>query len=443
LRIEDTDQERLVPGGKEMILKELRWFGIVPDEKPLVQSERLELYKRFARDLVKRGHAYYCFCSEARLEELRKNQETSKKPPRYDRYCLGLSQKEIEEKLRGGQSYVIRQKMPDKGKLKFIDLVRGELEFDLSLIDDSVLLKSDGFPTYHLASVVDDHSMEITHVIRTEEWLSSTPKHILLHRSFGWQPPEYAHPPLVLNPDRTKMSKRLGNVSVASFRAAGYLPEALINFLVLLGWNPKTEQEFFTLKELIEIFDISGINKAGAVFDREKLDYFNNHYIRKYKPEELFEKIIGNSDDENFGRFKADKNFAVRVLRIIQPRLKTISFNEVWQNSFYFYDLPEYEAGILIFKKSDKERTLKGLRYLKTFIQNSDDKDWASPESLNGLLQKAVKDVGLDNGDIFWPARAALSGLEKSSSPGELFWVLRKEESLSRIKSALNKLTLI
>jgi nondiscriminating glutamyl-tRNA synthetase len=276
LRIEDTDQERFVEGAMESLLRTLNWAGIKPDEGvefdsnnkivqvgdkgPYIQSERLDIYKKYVEELINNGHAYYCFCSKERLDEVRKVQELNKQPTGYDGHCRNLSLTEAKKRIEAGESAVVRMKMPHEGITKFTDLIRGVVEFQNSLIDDQVLLKSDGFPTYHLAVVVDDHLMEISHVIRGEEWLSSTPKHLVLYEMFGWQPPKFAHLPLLLNPDRSKLSKRQGDVSVEDYKNKGYLPEAMINFIAFLGWNPGGEKEIYSLDELIKEFSLDKVN---------------------------------------------------------------------------------------------------------------------------------------------------------------------------------------
>src|SRR3989344_101310 len=249
LRIEDTDQERKVKGAVENLQEMLKIFRLNWDnEKPMIQSERISVYQKYAEDLIKKDKAYYCFCSKERLDNLRKAQQQKGLPPMYDGHCRDISLQEISDK-KLKEAYVIRFKMPRTGQTEFSDIIRGKVKFDNRLLDDPIILKSDGFPTYHLANVVDDHEMKVTHVIRGEEWLPSTPKHILLYRAFGWQQPQFAHLPLLLNPDKSKLSKRQGNVAVEDYLKKGYLPESLLNFVLLLGWNPKTEQEIFTIEE--------------------------------------------------------------------------------------------------------------------------------------------------------------------------------------------------
>lgn len=302
LRIEDTDRERYVPEGTLNILKSLYWAGIVPDEGikldaesdpdeptiiqegnsgPYIQSERLEIYQQYANQLIREGNAYYCFCTPERLEELRERQQANQQPTMYDRRCLDIDPAKAKKRANKGEPHVIRLKMPREGETVFSDLIHSKVSFKNELIDDQVLIKSDGFPTYHLAVVVDDHLMEVTHVIRGEEWVSSTPKHIQLYKYFGWEMPQFAHLPLILNPDKSKLSKRQGDVAVEDYRAKGYLPEALINFIALLGWNPGDERELFTLDELVKEFSLDKVSKAGAVFNLEKLNWYNKEYIKR------------------------------------------------------------------------------------------------------------------------------------------------------------------
>ncbi|MFI5205418.1 MAG: glutamate--tRNA ligase, partial [Candidatus Paceibacterales bacterium] len=311
LRVEDTDQNREVEGALENLLRVMKTMGVEFDEGfyladdgkisdrgdfgPYLQSKRLGLYQKYAKQLVDEKKAYYCFCTEQRLEELRKEQTALKKPPMYDRHCYKLSADEVKKQLAdfeaAGKHPVIRFFIPE-GQAVVHDLIYGDITYQNAILDDQVILKSDGFPTYHLAVVVDDHLMEISHVIRGEEWIPSTPKHVLLYQALGWEPAQFAHLPLILNPDKSKLSKRQGDVSVEDFLTKGYLPAALINFAAFLGWNPKTEQEIFSLADLIAQFDLAKINKSGAVFDQNKLDWINGQYIRQISDDELVKMLI-------------------------------------------------------------------------------------------------------------------------------------------------------
>jgi glutamyl-tRNA synthetase len=444
LRIEDTDQKRFVPGAQERLMESLKWLGINFDEGPMIsqkstsprvdqygpyiQSQRMEIYQKYAKELIENGAAYYCFCSPERLDKMR---EAQAKNNMYDRTCLQLTKEQIKEKLAQKKPYVIRLKVPSSGKIVFNDLIRGKIEINCLTIDDQILMKSDGLPTYHLANVVDDHLMKISHVLHAEEWLPSTPKHILLYRAFGWSPPLFGHIPLVLAPDKSKLSKRHGAVSVEEFRKLGYLPEALVNYIALLGWNPKDNREFFTIAELIKEFDIAKINKAGAIFDIEKLNHFNAHYINKLTNDNLIDLINQISDI----KYQNDKlNIKIdKIITIIKSRMvKLTDFNELAKP---FLQELKYKPELLIFKKSTKEATLKGLQ-LTTYNLQLTTK-WDKIENLNKILLDIVKSGQLSNGDVFWPVRVALSGLEKSPSPTEMLWVLGKEESLARINKAI------
>lgn len=436
LRIEDTDQARQVEGSVEMILNSLKWLGIRADnlDNIVYQSKRLDIYKEVVLKLLKESKAYICACSKERLETLRHEQEVKKMPTGYDGHCrdskiqiTDISQ--LEEYLSKGA--VVRMKMPASGKIKFTDMIRGDIEFDLSLIDDQVLLKSDGFPTYHLAHIVDDAEMEISHVIRGEEWLSSTPKHLVLWEMLGKKAPEYAHLPLIFGPDKKKLSKRHGAMSVIEYKKAGYLPEALVNFLSFLGWNPKDEREIFSMEELEKEFKIENVNKAPAVFDIDKLNSINEHYLR--------DRIM---------------NHESRIMDLIADfGLKDITKGEIEllgrggystliEMAEAITDLrkkPEYDGKVLVFKKSTKEDTLKGLDLTVDNLQLVTDEDWNNQE-LQMQLGLIVERNNLTNGDLFWPVRVALSGKEKSPSPVELLVALGKEESLKRIEKAIKKL---
>ena len=314
LRVEDTDRERFVEGATEKVLETLKWVGLQWGNKdPIIQSQRVEIYKKHAQQLVDSGKAYYCFCTPERLTEMREERQAKKLPPRYDGQCRNLSAEEVEDKLKADEKYVIRLKVPENEEIEFNDTVYGKIKYNSSDIDDQVLIKSDGFPTYHLAVVVDDHEMEITHVMRGEDWLPSTPKHVLLYKAFGWEMSEFIHLPNILGENKKKLSKRTGDVSVESFKEQGYLPEALINYLALLGWNPGTEQELFSLEELIESFDIKKVHKAGAIFDIKKLDNINGQYIRKLDIKKLVELCLPYLKD-----VKADKEYIEKVILVEQ-----------------------------------------------------------------------------------------------------------------------------
>ncbi|MBX4187592.1 MAG: glutamate--tRNA ligase [Candidatus Doudnabacteria bacterium] len=457
LRIEDTDQSRLVEGALENIVQTLTEFGLAPDEGfvwkegkvvevgtygPYLQSKRLDLYKKYALELVEKKVGYYCFCTPERLEEVRKSREAQKLPPKYDKHCLKLNEDEIKGKIDSGEKHVIRLNVPADRTLKFMDLVHGEVSFSTNDIDDQVLLKSDGFPTYHLAVVVDDHLMDITLVIRGDEWISSTPKHLLIYEALGWDLPQFAHLPLLLSKTKKKLSKRDGDVAVKDFEAQGYLPEALINFVAFLGWNPKTEQEIFTLDELIKEFAVEKINKAGAVFDLEKLDWINGQYIRQLPLDELQKRIElyliqARLPVENYPR-----EFVIEILKIERERLKKLS--EIGERVRYFFEDPLYDHELLVWKKSNREETKKNLQAVYSFLQNLPE-DKFKKDFLETEIKKFIEEKKFTTGEILWPLRAALSGLSASPSPFEIMGVFGvlpngKEVILRRISLAIEKL---
>jgi len=488
LRIEDTDQERFVEGAVENLIKTLSWIGLDHDEGPLLdgsekgefgpytQSKRTDLYLKHADELIEKGHAYRCFCTKERLDEMREKQEKNKLPPMYDRTCANLPKSEIEEKLKAKIPFVVRQKMPYE-LIKFKDLVRGNVQFDGKIIDDQVLIKSDGFPTYHLANVVDDHFMQITHVIRGEEWLPSTPKHIALYKAFGWEHPEFAHLPLLLNEDKSKLSKRQGDVSVESYIEKGYLKEAIINFTAFLGWNPGAgeEREIFTLEELEEVFSIEHVHKAGAVFNIEKLDWYNWKWQKDFFNKKVFAlakeidekveidltrkdqpKFVFTSEDkeEKFAQEKgkilleickkyldekylSDKNI-FKMLVTVEEKILRDAKETSSQIDFYF-SLPNYSKELLTHEKMgvDFSWAKKSLEESIKDLENLDN--WKFSEIKN-VLTKIVERLACKNGQVFWPLRAALSGLEFSPGVFEVMYTLGKTESLKRLKKGLEKL---
>lgn len=435
LRIEDTDQERYVPGADKKIIQTLKTFGIQFDQGPYYQSKRLKLYKKYVEKLIQENKAYYCFCTRERLDQMRKKQQTNGQIPKYDRHCLNLSKKEIEKNLKNKKPHVIRLKLPDNQNIIFKDKVYGEIKINTNDMDDQVLLKSDGYPTYHLAVIVDDHEMGITHIIRGEEWLPSTPKHVLLYQMFNWPIPEFIHLPLLLNPDKTKLSKRQGDVAAEDFLKKGYLPEAILNYIAFLGWNPKTTKEIYSIEELIKDFDLAKINKAGAIFNIEKLNWFNAEYVRNIvkkkgkRYQELLEEV------KKYFPKDLNKNKLENIFIVLSSRLYYLS--ELEKSSKFVFKLPNYDSKMLIFKKSDLKTTLRGLEIIYNELEKT--KEWTL-ENLNNILKNIVNNNELEAGDVFWPARVAVSGLEKSPSPAEILWILDKKENLARIKIALNKL---
>ena len=462
LRIEDTDQKRFVEGAEENLLNTLKWAGINWDNKEIIkQSGRLEIYKKYADQLVKEGKAYYCFCAPERLEEMRAEQTAQKKPPIYDRHCLNLSEEEIKKNLENKAPFVIRMKIPRGETLEFNDLIRGKVSFKTDLVDDQVIIKSDGFPTYHLASVVDDQEMEITHVIRGEEWLPSAPKHLLLYKYFGWEAPEFSHLPLLLNSDKSKLSKRQGDVAVEDYIKQGYLKEAIINFVALLGWNPGegSTQEIFSLEELIQKFDLSHVHKAGAVFDVKKLDWMNSQWIKKINLDDLYSRALEFLEKKDFyintSEEKKSEEYIKKFLTVERERLEKLS--EVGEsNKFFFQDI-NYDKELLRWKDMDDENIRKSLETAKMRIENLSTDFFEIEKSLDmpfgynqtqidSTLMMSIDDEKFkkengkpDLGKILWPVRVALTGEQKSPSPTQCAWVLGQKESLKRIGQALKK----
>lgn len=445
IRIEDTDQKRYVPKSEIQLLETLQKIGLDWDEGPFIdkstnikekgenspyfQSKRLKIYQKYIDLLIKNNQSYYCFCSEKRLIELKNEQILAKKSPKYDGLCRKLTEKEKNLKLKNRDPYTIRLKVPVNQEISFNDLIRGKIKINSNEIDDQVLIKSDGFPTYHFAVVVDDHLMGISHIIRGEEWLPSTPKHVLLYQFFGWPLPIYAHLPLLLNSDRSKLSKRQGDVSVEDYLDKGYLPEALINYVALMGWHPQDNRELFNLTELVVNFDLTKVQKAGAVFDLKKLNWFNNHYLRQKSPDELYQLA---------SKFlpMADKETVIKFLSIEKERLEKISDAAALFKSIIEPD--DYRPELLIFSKSTKEKTLKGLNLAMEIINKIKKIEIGS---LKNELSKLSKENNLTNGDLFWPVRVALSGQEKSPPPEELIYLLGAEEAVKRISTAIDKLS--
>lgn len=463
LRIEDTDRERFVQGGIENILSSLYWAGVTPDEGvtlsedatviekgaagPYIQSKKLGEYRKYAEQLVAEKKAYYCFCTPERLEEVRNYRQTQKLPPGYDGHCKSLSIEEITERLTLQERHVIRLSMPDEGETKFGDLIRGEVTFKNADVDDQVLLKSDGYPTYHLAVVVDDHDMGVTHVIRGEEWISSTPKHIVLYQYLGWEAPLFAHLPLLLNSDKSKLSKRQGDVAVLDYRDKGYLPEALVNFVAFLGWNPGTEQELFALNELVTAFSLAKVNKAGAVFNLEKLDWFNREYLKTKSQSELAE-YLGKFMPEDLKTLPAySQEYMERLAPLLVERISKgadLSYMHETGELAYFFAPEDYNPDDLLWKTlkgsaDGKQKTRDYLLKASAIIETLPDIGFTSNTIKEALWPSAES---LPNkGELLWPMRYALSGREKSPDPFVLAGVLGKDETIKRIQTAIKSLS--
>lgn len=458
LRIEDTDRSRFVPGATESLVATLSDMSVLPTEGvgfdatgqltergefgPYTQSKRLDLYRKYALDLVESKQAYYCFCSAERLESMRRDQIAAKAAPRYDRHCLSLSPEQTQKYIAEGRPSVIRFRIPDDREVICDDLIRGRVVFQTRDTDDQILLKSDGFPTYHLAVVVDDHAMHITHVIRAEEWLPSTPKHLLLYEAFGWQAPQFAHLPLLLNPDKSKLSKRQGDVAVEDYLKKGYLKETLINFVALLGWNPGkgSQQEIFTLEELVNQFDITNVHKAGAVFDLEKLNWMNTEYIKKLSVSDLYQRIVeGNFLEKDLIRLAPEafrsKTFLCRLLEVERERLSRLG--DIGEEHPYCFTLAKklaYPSERLRWKEQTVSETQMMLEKALVLVGSITDDQWKR-EKLQEILLSAA---GEKRGDFLWPLRVALSGEERSPGPQDLLYILGQDEATARINKALS-----
>jgi len=443
LRIEDTDRERYVEGAVEVIYNTLRQAGLKWDEGPdiggdygpYVQSERMGMFKEYALKLVENGNAYYCFCDKDRLDEVRKIQEASHIPPMYDRHCRDLSKEEVEEKLAAGIPYVIRQKMPLEGTTTFHDEIYGDITVENSTLDDQILIKTDGMPTYNFANVVDDHTMGITHVVRGNEYLSSAPKYNLLYEAFGWEVPVYIHCAPVMKDHTTKLSKRNGDASFEDIVAKGYLPEAVVNFIALLGWAPKGEEEIFNLDELAENFDLSGISKSPAIFDPVKLKAVNAAHIKKLSPEKFLELALPYIK-QSVKREDVDLNL---LAAMIQSR--TELFTDIPEMIDFIDVLPEYDTAMYCHKKmkTNEETSLEALKAVLPVLEALDV--WTE-EAVHKALFDLIAKLEVKNGWLLWPVRTAVSG--KQFTPGggvELCHLLGKEETLSRIRRGIEKLS--
>ncbi|MFC2005377.1 glutamate--tRNA ligase [Chloroflexota bacterium] len=446
VRIEDTDVTRKVEGAVEVILDSLRWLGLDWDEGPEVegkyapyfQSQRLELYRYAAQQLISQGDAYYCYCSPQRLEEMRAEQIRRKQPPGYDRYCRDLSEEIWAEKAAEGITPVIRFKIPLSGQTRFTDLIWGEVVFENNTLDDLVLLKSDGYPTYHLANVVDDHEMEISHVVRAEEWLSSTPRHVLLYDALGYAKPQFAHLPMLLGHDRSKLSKRHGAVSVTEFREQGYLPEAMLNFLALLGWSLDDKTEIMSRQQLIESFSLERISRTAAIFNKDKLDWMNGVYIRSLSMEDFTRQalpFLKNDLPPEVTR-PLPTEYVRQIAPLIQERARTLA--EVAELAeFFFVGELDYDSSLLIGKNMNRESAtqaleaaLPRLKELKVF----------ETEPLEALLRPLAVELGLKTGQLFGILRVAVTGRTAAPPLFQTMAVLGKELCLRRIEAALDRL---
>ena len=438
LRIEDTDQKRLVEGSQERILQVIKDYGLNWDEGPdiggaygpYIQTQRLEIYQKYIKELLDKGKAYYCFCTEDRLTKMRETQKANNQVPRYDKHCLNLTPQEIRQNLDNKIPYTIRMVVSPNQTIIFDDLIRGKIKFNTNDIDDQVLIKSNGIPTYHFAVVVDDHLMNISHVFRGEEWLTSAPKHLLLYQYFGWEPPLFAHLTVLLNPDgKGKLSKRTGSTHARAFLDEGYLPEAMLNFLMLLGWNPGDNQEIFSLDEFVKAFSLDHLHKKSPVFDRKKLDYLNGHYLRQKTDDELFvlfKKFLPESSDDQ--------------LKILIPVLKEriIKLSDLTIQTKFLFENVEYNKELLLKKGTDPKLALEILTKTKNTLLTLKSFDF---NTLQTCLMDLVTSNNWNLGEFFMIFRVAICGSAFTPPVVDCLPALGKEKTLDKLEIAIDKLS--
>jgi glutamyl-tRNA synthetase len=429
LRIEDTDRARLKPGSQEQIEEGLRWLGITWDETPLIQSERKAIYQEAAAVLLESGAAYRCFCTPERLEQMRAEQRARHEPERYDRRCRSIPPEESERRAAAGERFVVRQAMPIEGTTTLQDLVMGTVTFRNDTLDDHVLLKSDGFPTYHLAFAVDDHAMRISHIIRGDGWLPSAPKHLLLFQAFNWLPPAFAHLPLVLGPDKKPLAKRHGAKDVLEYREAGYLPEAVVNFIAFLGWSPGTEQDIFTMEQLIQAFDLSKIQPSPAVANLERLDWLNGQFIRRLTAEQLAARVAPLMPS-------VTKESLIPLMPLVQERLR--SLNEAPDMLRFFFEEPDaVRPEQLIPKGRDATATATIITEAATTVRSLTG--W-TPESIETALRALAERVGWSSRDLFMALRVAITGRTVTPPLIESISRLDKATVVTRLERAARML---
>lgn len=442
LRIEDTDQERFVEGATEIIYRTLEKTGLVHDEGPdkdggvgpYVQSERQAqgLYLEYAKKLIEQGDAYYCFCDKERLESL-KTEVAGKEITTYDKHCLHLPKEEIEANLAAGKPYVIRINMPTEGTTSFHDELYGDITVENSELDDMILIKSDGYPTYNFANVVDDHLMGITHVVRGNEYLSSAPKYNRLYEAFGWEVPKYVHCPLITNEDHQKLSKRCGHSSYEDLLEQGFLTEAIVNFVALLGWSPASDNEIFSLEELVKEFDYHRISKSPAVFDMVKLRWMNGEYMKNMDEDKFYEMALPYLKEA----ITKDVDFR-KIAAMVKTRIEV--FPDIKEHVDFFEQVPEYDTAMYVHKKMKTNETtsLQVLKEVAPLLSTQED---FSNDALFEMLSTYAKEQGYKVGYVMWPIRTALSGKQMTPAGAtEILEVLGKEESLVRIQAAIEKL---
>ncbi len=450
LRVEDTDQSRFVEGAVEGLIRMLDKLGLTPDEgvalrgdgvishgpyAPYLQTERRERHLVYAKQLVAAGHAYYCFCTKERLDHIAEQQRLAKIPTMYDRHCRRIPRDEAERRVANGEAHVIRLAVPLEGSIVMEDLIRGRIEIRWEQVDDQVLIKSDGLPTYHLAATCDDHDMEISHVLRGDEWISSLPKHIFIAECFGWTPPQYAHLPLLLNADHSKLSKRQGDVAVEDYLAKGYLPDALVNFVALLGWNPTNDREIFTKEELAGLFDVTKVNKAGAVFNVEKLDWMNGEYLKRFSAEEY----LAYARPFLHGIGAEDARAIDRACLLVRDRLHA-GHELPALTAFLFAERLPVDPSLLPWKTQPTSETRERLRDVRAWLAEKREEWFEETSAIETDLRAWIAERGWGNGEVLWPLRVALSGQKQSPGPFELIFAYGKAFSLDRIDDAIASL---
>ena len=440
LRIEDTDRKRKVEGAVENLLGSLRWSGIEFDEGPgiggtygpYVQSERLDIYRKHADRLLAQESAYRCFCTAEKLANIREEQQNQNRTTSYNGLCRMLSQKEIEENLKRNLSHTIRLKIPsDRSEYRIRDIIHGEVRISSHQIDDQILVKSDGYPTYHLANVVDDHLMRITHVIRGEEWLPSTPKHVQLYEYFGWEIPQFAHLPLLLNPDRSKLSKRQGDVAAEDYRSNGFLPEALINYLGLLGLRTRQNREIYSMAELVENFSLDGIGKAGAIFDIEKLKWMNQQYIKQKTPEELYRLVLPHLP--NSAR-EIDESTMVRILDVIKDSMVLLT-DAADKLPLFICENPKLlDSELLARVGSDSAQ-----KVLRAFIAEADREEELNSRNFGKIMRRVQKETGVKGKELYGPMRIAITLMEQGPDLSSVVEIFGREKCLRLVRNVTIK----
>ena len=439
LRIEDTDVARKVEDAVEGILEGLHWLGLNWDEGPYFQSQGLSLYHEVADKLLSEGHAYLCYCSPERLEVMRQEQAKRKQPPKYDRRCRDLTEQERVQLGSAGVTPVIRFRTPLEGQTSFYDLIRGSVTFKHDALDDFVLLKSDGYPTYHLASIVDDHLMAVSHVLRADEWLSSTPRHILLYQALNWQAPQFAHLPMILGPDRAKLSKRHGATTITDYQKQGYLPDAMINFLVLLGWSLDDRTELLTREELIKHFSLERVGKTAAIFNKDKLEWMNGVYLRKLSLEEFVQQAASFLDRDlpKSVERPLDRNYVSQVVSLIQERAKTLG--EVPQlSSFFFLDELQYDIDLLLSGGLGAKSAAEAITITSQQLKKIGTWD---ATTIEGILRPLAAELNLGTGKLFGLLRIAVTGRTAAPPLFQTMAVLGREKCLKRLNTASHGLS--